>query len=248
MTVKTRHLFCKHLISLVKKRRINYNLTLKGHVESLTLGQGHDLIRKSHVACQSTRIVGLNIFIVFSSLQLVSIKSYCRKTAGDLPWPEMTLTTWRGVTGHNIPTQGVKSTCNSMFESVLNGFRPKQAPFNFLQLTYNGEVAKLVWPWITNIKISRYTFHKFIDTVTDINRCKFQGDRSFGVAMMNIKTFSEVRSLAVTWWPDLECLGLKLSQYVRKRCMNRCAKNYRRFFIYQQNMWGSNTHPPACAG
>ena len=30
-----------------------------------------------------------------------------------------------------------------MFESVLNGFRAKEAPFIFLPLTYNGEVAKL---------------------------------------------------------------------------------------------------------
>ena len=56
-----------------------YNLTLKGHVENLTSGQGHDLARKGHVAYQSIRIVGLNTSMVFSLLYLVSIKSYCRK-------------------------------------------------------------------------------------------------------------------------------------------------------------------------
>ena len=58
------------------------------------------------------------------------------KSAGDLSWPEMTLATWRWVTGRNIPTQDVKSTCNLMFESVSNGFLRKQAPFIFLPSTY----------------------------------------------------------------------------------------------------------------
>ena len=40
------------------------------------------------------------------------------------------------VIGRNIPTQGVKSTSNPMFESVLNGFCSKEAPFIFLPLTY----------------------------------------------------------------------------------------------------------------
>ena len=42
-----------------------YNVTLKGHVENLTSGQGHDLIRNGHVACQSIRIVGMNTSMVF---------------------------------------------------------------------------------------------------------------------------------------------------------------------------------------
>ena len=46
----------------------------------------------------------------------------------------MTLEACWGVTDRNIPTQGVKSTFNPMFESVLNGVRPKEAPFIFLPL------------------------------------------------------------------------------------------------------------------
>ena len=96
---------------------------LKCHVENLTSGQGYDLIRKGHVAYQPMRVVVLNTSMVFSSLYLVPIKRCCRKTVhGDLSWPEMTLKTWRGVTGRNIPTQGVNSTCNLMFESVSNGY------------------------------------------------------------------------------------------------------------------------------
>ena len=47
---------------------------------------GHDLIGKGHVAYQSVRIVtvSLNTSMVISSPYLVSIKSYSRKTAGEL--------------------------------------------------------------------------------------------------------------------------------------------------------------------
>ena len=114
----------------------------------------------------------------------------------------MTLATWRGVTGHNIPPQGVNSTCKPVFESVSNGFLPKKSPFIFLPLTYNGEVAKLTRPRVTKFR----DIH-FIDTGTDINCWMFQGDWAFGVAMMSIQTVSEVRSLDVTCWPDLEWPG-----------------------------------------
>ena len=34
-------------------------------------------------------------------------------------------------------------SCGSMFERVSNGFHPKEAHFNFLLFTYNGEAATL---------------------------------------------------------------------------------------------------------
>ena len=74
----------------------------------------------------------------------------------------------------------------------------QKRPFIFLPLTYNGEVAKL-----TDLRspISKFRDIRFIDTGTNINGWKLQGDRSFGVAMANIQSFSEVviwRDL-VTW-------------------------------------------------
>ena len=39
---------------------MNYNLTLKGHFENLTSGQGLDQIGKGHAAYQSIRMVVLN--------------------------------------------------------------------------------------------------------------------------------------------------------------------------------------------
>ena len=54
---------------------MNYNFTLKGHVENLTSGQGHGMIPKGHVIVtyQSINIVGLNTPMVFSTLWLVII-------------------------------------------------------------------------------------------------------------------------------------------------------------------------------
>ena len=47
---------------------MNYHLTFKGHFKNLTKGLGHDLNGKGHDAYLSIRIVGLSIFMVFSSL------------------------------------------------------------------------------------------------------------------------------------------------------------------------------------
>ena len=119
--------------------------------------------------CQSVCIVGLSTSMVFFiALVLVSIKSYCRKTAGDhLLWLEITLATpratRRGVPGRkfrlrvsNLPV----TRCLRVFR-LSNGFRPKKAPFIFLTLTYNGEVAKLTWPYVTDIKNPRQKIHRY---------------------------------------------------------------------------------------
>ena len=67
-SVKTGYSFYQHRIYLLKTRRMNYNLTLKGHFENLTSGQGHDLIGKGHVAYQSIRMVVLNTPMVLTLL------------------------------------------------------------------------------------------------------------------------------------------------------------------------------------
>ena len=55
-----RHSFCQHRVSLLKTRRMNYDLTLKGHIENFTQSQGPDLIGRGNVAYQSICIVVLN--------------------------------------------------------------------------------------------------------------------------------------------------------------------------------------------
>ena len=135
----------------------------------MTYGQNHDSTGKGHVAYQLIRIVGLSTSIVFASFYLVSIKSYCRKTAGDLSWPKVTSVTWGGVIGLSFPIQGVKSSCNPMFESVLNSFCSKEVFFilpSTLQMSH-------AWADLRS-PISKFRDKHFIDTVTDINRWKFQ--------------------------------------------------------------------------
>ena len=76
-------------------------------------------------------------------------------------------------------------------------------------------------------------------TGRDSNRWKFQGDQTFGVAMTSIQTFSEMRSLDLTWWPDLERPGSEIFTCVEKMyeqgCQNRGAQR-RRFYIFAENL------------
>ena len=73
--------------------------------------------------------------------------------------------------------------------------------------------------------ISKFRDICFIDTGTDINRWKFQGNRSVGVALTGIQTFYEVRSLDVTWWPDLAWPESKISKtYAEKMYDEVCQK------------------------
>ena len=134
-----------------------------------------------------------------------------------------------------------------MFESVSNGFCPKEAPFIFLPLTYyKGGVAKLTWSWVTDIKIPRHTFY-FINIIMDINHWTFQGDRSVGVAITSIHFF--LRWGHLTWSGNLPLsdLGLNFS-HVRKRCISRCAKNGRAprltFLDISENPEGGIQTPP----
>ena len=86
----------RHRVSLVKTRQMNYNLILKGHVESLTSGvmtwSGKVMLHINRsVSSSSTHLRCFHRFSLFLS------KIIAEKTAGDLSWPEMTLETWWGV-------------------------------------------------------------------------------------------------------------------------------------------------------
>ena len=62
--------------------------------------------------------------------------------------------------------------------------------------------------------------------VIHISRWRFQGDLSVDIAMTSTLTFSDVRSLDVTWWPlTFRDLGLKFdtmcgkSAYIVRGCI-----------------------------
>ena len=71
-------------------------------------------------------------------------------------------------------------------------------------------------------------------TYIPINRWKFQGNHSVGVALTSIQTFYEVMSLDVSWWPDLAWSGSEIfTTYAKnmydKVCQKRRAQ--RRHFL-----------------
>ena len=162
-------------------------------------------------------------------------------TFHDMKWPwrhdeESLVTIFRfGVL--NIP---VNHRCLRVFRM----FFVQKRCLSIFPLTYNGEVAKLTWPWVSDIKIPRY---KFTDTVTDIKHWRYQGDRSFGVAMTNIQSFSEVRSLDASWWPDLEWPGSEILTICAERWINKCAKDGSANEIPAKNLRGGVQTPPGPA-
>ena len=80
------------------------------------------------------------------------------------------------------------------------------------------------WPDLLS-PISEFRDIHFTDAATDINRWKFQGDRSVGVALTNIQTSSEVRSLDVTWWHDLKCPGSEIFTACAEKTHVKVCKN-----------------------
>ena len=151
-----------------------------------------------------------------------------------------------------IPIQGVKSTCNPMFESVSYGLRPKESSFDFLPLKLRGrKIDRTLSQWYQNSEI----YVHFIDAVKDINRWKFQRDPPFGVAITGIQAFSEVRSFDVTWWTDLEWPGSKIFKSCAEKMYKKvCKKNHggapRCCFwdICKKNLKDMSKHPPPPTG
>ena len=86
---KAQYLFWQHHVLLDKTCQMNYKLTLKGHMENLTWGQGHDQTREGFVAvsvqlyCQPENRKKINKnkhenikHVLFSSLWHILIQSY----------------------------------------------------------------------------------------------------------------------------------------------------------------------------
>ena len=76
--------------------------------------------------------------------------------------------------------------------------------------------------------ISKFWDIHFIDTLACSNRCKIQGNRSVGVALRNIQTFYEVRSLDVTWWPDLAWPGSEIFTTCAEKMYDKVCQKRRR--------------------
>ena len=142
-----RTFFYQQRVPLVQTRRMNYYLTLKGHVENF------DLRSRSWPDPKRSCCISFDLhrrpehtYGVFIALAGVYLKWH-----------------WRHGKGSQVAIFRlmVSSLPVTRCLNVSNGFLPKEPPFNFLPLTYNGEVAKLTWPWVMNIEIPRYTFYTY---------------------------------------------------------------------------------------
>ena len=109
------------------------------------------------------------------------------------------------------------------------------------------------WPDLRS-PISKFWDIRFIDNLACSNLWKFQGNRSVGVALRNIQTFYEVRSLDVTWWPDLAWSGSEIFTTCAEMIYDKVCQKQRRyvppFLSYSQKKtsWGVFKHPPAGRG
>ena len=157
----------------------------------------------------------------------------------------MTLATWGGVTGRNILIQSVNSTCHLMVE-CFEWVSSKRSAFQFSPNWLIMERSQ-AWPDLGS-PILKSRDKKFIDSLTDINLVKFQGDRSLGVAMAIVRTFSEARTLDITWWPELEWPGSEIFTTCAEKMYEQLCQKRRRsappFFSYRRKTWrGVFKHP-----
>ena len=172
---------------------------------------------------------------------MISIKSYCRKTAGDLSWPEMNLATWRWVVAiFRLRVSSLPVTrCLRVFR--MSFFQKGRLSFLSHWLISNGKVAKWTWPWVTDIKIPGYTFYTSSYGYQSLEVSKWSAIRC---SHDEHSTFSEVRSLDVTWWPDLEGPGCEIFTTGAEKMYKQVCQKRRRaappFLRYlQKNLNGA---------
>ena len=132
-------------IPLIEARRINYNLTLKGHDENwpkITVITRPEKVMLHTSRSASSAWAHLWCFPCSSWPLSKVIAENLLLTFHDLNWPR------RHEQGLLVAIFRfrVSSLAVTRCWRVLNGVRRREVPFNFIPSTYNGEVAKLIWP------------------------------------------------------------------------------------------------------
>jgi hypothetical protein len=152
--------FWHHRVSLVKAVRNIYMMTLKGQFVNLTWGQvrsrsGGDPGRSCCISVDAAGRTKHN-GAYFTPLSLF-YPQLLIKNCRDLAWPGVTFL--RGHRTTNTPWMSRMAQIN-MFWLELGRFveySRNRKHLNFPPLTYNGEVTKLTWPQVTDMKNPRYT-------------------------------------------------------------------------------------------
>ena len=84
----------------------------------------------------------------------------------------------------------------------------KRNDVNFCPLTYNGEVTKLTWPLVTDIKKIRDI--QIVGIYDLMKRWRFETNRISSVATAQPQSQKPVFDFDLTWWPDLWWPGFEI--------------------------------------
>ena len=116
----------------------------------------------------------------------------------------------------------------------------------------NGEVAKMTWPEVTDIKIRDI---RFVGTDDLIIFRKFHNFPWNIVAVVRLESYFVVGSLDLTWWPDFTWPCVEIFTKVAGNMGVRWVKTRRRctppYFRYPRKTWGGGgafKRPPPRAG
>ena len=134
----------------------------------------------------------------YSSLSISKV--IAEKCASDFWWPEMTLGTWGGSLVAIFPFRASSipvTRCFRVFRMVLVQKRRLSIYSYWLIMECSQNWPNLRYPILKFRDITFYSCYFLYQSL------KVQDCRSVGVAVRNIHTCSEVRSLDVSWWPDL---------------------------------------------
>ena len=147
-----------HRVCLVKARRTIYKMILKGQGQSLTSGQVRPRSRddRNGSNCISLDLPGQD---ERTDTNPTSLSLFDQKLLANDGW-------WPRVTSNDLSRGRQCKFLRELSTTALYDMIPLKyasAKVNiteliFCQLTYNGEVAKMTWPEVTDIKNPRYTF------------------------------------------------------------------------------------------
>ena len=96
--------------------------------------------------------------------------------------------------------------------------------------------------------ISKFRDIRFVGIISLINHWKFEIYRAWVVAVAQVDIFWNMRSLDLTWWPDLERPGAEIfTQYVKRMFKKVCKKRRRctaPFLRYRRKTGRGVSKPP----
>ena len=136
----------------------------------------------------------------------------------------------------------------------LNRYDEYLRYLTFSPLPYNGEVAKVTWSEVNDIK--KIWVIRIVGTREYINFLKFQNISPSTVAVTRSQAFLEAGSLDLIWWPDLRWPRVKIFTIFRGKDVwtgipkkkRWCVAPFLRYREKKLRGGGLFKHPPAGRG